>query len=151
MKKCPTSQIWGPCKTSWLPSALQSALANAVGRPHGVLPWAGGQMGWWFASFRALVAKGGPFHVCKCGVPAGLVPKNAQTPPKVNQNGPTGGPWTEMPYWSIVVQKWSKKNTLQLLAATVAPPAGELPISCNLAQNLPPKGGPEGGKVSQDF
>ena len=65
-------------------------LAMGVGRPHGVLPCAGGQIGWWFASFRALVAKGGPFCVCKCGVPAGLVSKNAQTPPKVNQNGPTG-------------------------------------------------------------
>ena len=39
-----------------------------------------------------------------------------------------------MPDWSIIFQKWSQKNTLQLLAATVASPAGK---RANLVQPGP--------------
>ena len=109
-------------------------LAMGVGRPRGVLPCAGGQIGWWFASFRALVAKGGPFCVCKCGVPAGLVSKNAQTPPKVNQNGPTGR--RECQTGPLFSKNGPKKTLCSCLRPLWQAPLGNVPISCNLAQNL---------------
>ena len=108
-------------------------LAMGVGRPRGVLPCAGGQIGWWFASFRALVAKGGPFCVCKCAWRSCRPSlQKCPNPTKSQPKWANGAPG--MPDWSIIFQKWSQKNTLQLLAATVASPAGK---RANLVQPGP--------------
>ena len=124
--KCLTSQIWGPnqvpCNGRWkAPWCL-------------AMCWWPNRLTWWFASFRALVAKGGPFYVCKCGAPAGLVSKNAQTPPKVNQNGPTGR--RECQTSPLFSKNGPKKTLCSCLRPLWQAPLGNVPISCNLAQNL---------------